>query len=193
MNRHEFSLVPFRDAPLPDIAITGSILREGSRLGLQYLLTGHIEEIYFPERAQTPVRRDDLWRTTCFELFLAIPGLPGYWEFNWSPSGDWNIYSMEAYRRVGFREERRVPAPVLDSRLVAESFTLDASFSLDAIFRETQSLEAGIAAVIQTRDGHESYWALAHPGTLADFHARQSFILALAGAALPAKLPAPGD
>ena len=36
-------------------------------------------------------RRDELWTTTCFEAFLALPDQPGYWEINLAPNGDWAL------------------------------------------------------------------------------------------------------
>jgi hypothetical protein len=54
-------------------------------------------------------------------------------------------------------------------------------------------LEIGITAIIQTTDSYETYWALTHPAPFADFHLRESFILALAGQTLPAPQSAQGD
>jgi len=52
---------------------------------------------------------------------------------------------------------------------------------LNPILGSAQSLEVGITSIVQTTDGKESYWALTHPGSVADFHLRQSFILELEG------------
>ena len=46
---------------------------------------GDIAKLVIPPPA-TPDRTDELWRTTCFELFVAGEG-DGYREFNLSPSG----------------------------------------------------------------------------------------------------------
>src|SRR5690349_14172779 len=43
-------------------------------------------------------RADELWQTTCFELFLKPAGGSGYVELNLSPSERWNAYDFEAYR-----------------------------------------------------------------------------------------------
>jgi len=45
-----------------------------------------------------PARADGLWQRTCFELFLRRPGHAGYWEFNFSPSGEWAAYRFDDYR-----------------------------------------------------------------------------------------------
>lgn len=44
-------------------------------------------------------RTDELWRTTCFELFLRRPGQEGYLEFNFAPSGQWAAYGFDGYRQ----------------------------------------------------------------------------------------------
>lgn len=48
-------------------------------------------------------RADDLWQTTCFELFLRQPESRGYTEFNLSPSERWNAYDFSG-RREGMIE-----------------------------------------------------------------------------------------
>lgn len=94
-----------------------------------------------------------------------------------SPSGDWNIYVMDAYRRIGFREETRIAKLSLGFKKQRQSYSIETSMDLSPMFPSNQILQLGITAVIQTLDGLESYWALAHPGQQADFHLRESFIL----------------
>ena len=52
-----------------------------------------------PPTAPEPRRLDDLWRHTCFEAFVAVAEQEPYLELNLSPSGDWNVYGLEGYRR----------------------------------------------------------------------------------------------
>ena len=44
-------------------------------------------------------------------------------------------------------------------------------------------LRAGLAAVIEETDGRLTYWALAHPSSLPDFHHRLGFVLQIGTAA----------
>jgi len=96
-----------------------------------------------------------------------------------SPSGDWNIYHMDAYRRVGFRQETLFQELHFSMQRERNSILVDTSVNLDPIIPAEQTCLLGIASVIQTIDGHETYWALAHPGPQADFHLRESFMLQL--------------
>jgi hypothetical protein len=118
---------------------------------------------------------------TCFEFFLAVKESPQYWEFNMSPSGDWNAYHMDAYRRIGFREEILIQQLPFQIQKDANNFLLRAEIDLSPILHPEQALDIGITAIIQTLDGNETYWALVHPAPQADFHLRESFIIGLAG------------
>ncbi|RPJ26905.1 MAG: DOMON-like domain-containing protein [Chloroflexi bacterium] len=193
MTKQSFSLIPFSAPDLPDVIVTGDISRQNNLLALHYSLAGKIEDVLLPSASARPSRKDELWKTTCFEFFLAVKDQPQYWEFNISPSGDWNAYYMHGYRRVGFREETSIQRLPFEVREEAGAFVLDIAVDLTPILRENQLLELGVTAVIQTRDGNETYWALAHPALQPDFHLRESFILALAGQTHPAPQSVPGS
>lgn len=193
MTERSFSLIAFPAPEIPDISITGEISLQKNVFHLGYSVTGKIEDVFLPPASVTSKRKDELWKTTCFEFFLAIKDQPQYWEFNMSPSGDWNVYHMEAYRRIGFREETSIQRLPFEVRSEAVEFHLDALVDLDPILPPGQLLEIGITAIIQTTDSYETYWALTHPAPFADFHLRESFILALAGQTLPAPQSAQGD
>jgi hypothetical protein len=181
MIKQSFSLVPFPTPEIPDISITGDISLEKNIIDLHYSLAGKIEDIFLPSTSMNPSRKDELWKTTCFEFFLGIKDQPQYWEFNISPSGDWNIYHMDAYRRVGFREEASIQRLPFEVQNEASVFHLNVLVDLNPILQEDHFLELGITAVVQIIDGNETYWALTHPAPIADFHLRESFILGLAG------------
>lgn len=188
-----FSLIPFPAPGIPEIAITGTISRQGNLFALHYSISGNVEEILLPPPAVHPSRRDELWKMTCFEFFLAIQGKPQYWEFNMSPSGDWNVYRMDAYRRIGFGEEMSIQRLPFEMAKGAGTWTVETTVDLTAILRADQAVDVGVTAIIQAKDGNETYWALTHPGAQADFHLREGFILALAGQTLPARQSAPGN
>lgn len=205
MTAYSFSLIPFA-TPIPNISITGEISFQNNIITLHYSLVGKLEDILLASKSLDPSRKNELWSRTCFEFFLAIKDQPQYWEFNMSPSGDWNVYHMDAYRRIGFREEtslQRLPFEFRNARVAQSSqrqhsrnesgmCTLDAVVDLNPILQPNQFLDIGITAVIQTTDGDETYWALAHPAPKADFHLRESFILGLAEPVPLSSQSAPG-
>ena len=179
MTEHAFGLIPFPNGNIPDLTITGRIAHQKDGLTVQYFLTGALDHILLPQPVPHRGRREELWLATCFEFFLALPDQPQYWEFNLSPSGEWNCFHMDAYRRVGFREEGRIAKPRIQSGRDVNGLRLEAVVDLSPILETGVPIQAGITSVIQTHDGHESYWALVHPLPYADFHIRESFILAL--------------
>jgi len=180
MNKHAFTLIPFPTMNIPQITIAGNISRRNNVVTVHYALTGSVEAVVFPLTLAHASRMDELWKFTCFEFFLAIKDQSDYWEFNMSPSGDWNVYHMDAYRRDGFREEISIVELPFTMQLETDCFSLDVAVDLNTIIEQGQTLDVGITAIIQTQDGNETYWALAHPGSHADFHLRESFILELA-------------
>jgi hypothetical protein len=180
MIEHWFALIPFSAPGIPAVSLTGNLSFHKSRLHLHYSLEGEIEEIVLPPISLHPGRKDDLWRATCFECFLAIKGKPEYWELNFSPSGDWNVYHMAAYRRVGFREETAISPSPFEFKKESGRILLDVEVDLAMILHPGDEVQLGVTAILQTRDGNETYWALAHSSPHADFHRRECLILELA-------------
>ncbi len=124
-----------------------------------------------------PERRDALWHSTCFELFMSLPG-GGYVEYNFSPSKAWASYRFESYRQ-GKQSALELPHP-----LIFLDKTDDNQFGLVAFVelgRHSQSEGAKIAlsAVIEETNGTKSYWALRHPPGPPDFHHPDCFALTL--------------
>lgn len=187
MTGHPFSLIPFPAPHIPAIAITGRVSLRDHVLALHCRLAGVTDHILLPPPSPFPGRRDELWKGTCFEFFLAFKDQPGYWEFNMSPSGDWNVYRMDAYRRIGFREETGFFQLPFDIKKDRDGYSLDLTVDLTPLIRPEQELQIGITAVVKTKAEDETYWALSHPGAQADFHLRESFTLA------PAKQTHPGE
>ncbi len=120
MIKYDFSLQPFKPTKT-DLQITGNLSRTNHTLSIDYALRGDLDKIEIPTTAETPTRKYGLWETTCFEFFLGLEGSNRYWEFNFSPSGDWNMYRFENYRE-GMIEDtiiKSIPFNVLrDSNLL---------------------------------------------------------------------------
>ncbi len=146
--------------------------RQGDHLWLRFILDGDLDRIVWPDEAEAG-RADDLWKTTCFEAFVA--GQAGYGEFNLSPSGQWASYRFDAYRD-GMRPADET-ATVLGLDGGTDHVALEARIMLP---RDAERL--GLSAVIETRDGAKTYWALAHSSDSPDFHHPETFTLALPAA-----------
>jgi hypothetical protein len=185
MIERTFWLIPFPAPDIPAISLTGTLWLDRNFLTLHYVLAGNTEDVLLPPVSLAPSRRDELWKRTCFEFFLAIKDQPGYWEFNMSPSGDWNIYRMDDYRKVGFGEEATISQLPFKFKKELVGYSLDVSVDLTSFTKPEHELQMAITAILQTRDRKETYWALTHPAPHADFHVRDSFILLLAAQTHP--------
>jgi hypothetical protein len=179
MNGRSFSLQPFSpiDPPLT-IKITGHIRRLPRQLAIRYDLRGDLAELVIPAPAAMPARRPGLWEETCFEFFLGVKDAPGYWEFNLSPAGHWNIYRFAGYRQ-GMAEETALTSLPLSVRRRADSLEVALELDVERIVAADQPLVVGIAAVIKLAGNGMTYWALTHPGPQEDFHRRDSFLVEL--------------
>lgn len=127
-------------------------------------------------------RADNLWKTTCFELFLKPRGGTAYSEFNLSPSERWAAYDFADYRE-GMEERPFAREPDCTMRVGRAMAIFDAALPRAQI--PSGKCAAGLAAVIEEEGGVISYWALAHGGEKPDFHDAACFTASV-GAPKPA-------
>jgi hypothetical protein len=171
-----FTLQPF--APVDcNWAITGSLAYQGAQLSLNYCVTGDLDQLLIPAPSQIPTRQFALWEATCLEFFLAPVGHSDYWEFNMSPSGNWQVFKLDSYRQ-GLRDEIAFTALPFVVQVKNSVMMLDVSIDLSQILPPHTAWEISVTAVLQDIDGDFSYWAIDHSGSEADFHLRESFRLA---------------
>jgi hypothetical protein len=177
MKMQGFSLRPFPSAcRLPEVKITGTAGRRGDILSLEYELLGLTEAIEVPAPVVLPARRDDLWKETCFELFLGPEKSDRYWEFNFSPAGHWNVYGFEGYRQ-GMREEQAFASLPFFVQIQSDALNLSVELDLEKIIPRDRALKVGISAVLRSAEGECTYWALTHPGPQPDFHRKDGFLV----------------
>lgn len=157
------------EKPSPLISLTVDYRRDGSSLVVEFVAEESWDAIVWPELAE-PHRTDDLWRTTCFELFVQTDD--GYVEYNLSPSSAWATYRFDAYRQ-GMR-----PAPEFVSSS-GMRFEGPCALLRAQILLPPDATRLGFAAVIESTDGRFAHWALAHPAAKPDFHHPDSCTLVL--------------
>jgi hypothetical protein len=157
------------------IKVSASPTADGA-LALSYRLHGDPCAIAIPGPV-LPAAADGLWQRTCLEAFVAATDDAGYREFNFSPAGLWANYRFTACRE---RDLDFVPpaAPRIAFQRYADGFKLEATLGPE-LLPASRTLNIGLTAVIETRDGGRSYWALAHCAAQPDFHLRPSFMLTI--------------
>jgi hypothetical protein len=150
---------------------------------LRFVLSGETARLRLPLPG-APMRRDELWRRTCFEAFVGEGEGAGYLEINLAPSGEWAVYGFTGYR-AGMRAAGEAP-PRVETRRSAGRFELSATLDLGAAgLRLDAPWRLALSAVIEDAGGAKSYWALAHPPGKPDFHHPESFVVALSAPEVP--------
>ncbi len=169
-----YSLTPHPDHS--SLAVSGvavEVRRGRDELRVIYRVAGTAELVMPAPRP--PARTDELWRATCFELFVRFDDGERYVEFNFSPSTCWAAYAFDGYRE-GMARLDLPSAPVIERRTEGVSVALDLSALPHG------ELAMALTAVIEEEGGTKSYWSLAHPPGAPDFHHPACFA---------ARLPAP--
>jgi NAD(P)-dependent dehydrogenase (short-subunit alcohol dehydrogenase family) len=155
-------------------------VEEPDTLVFQYSLAADMSRIRVPS-AGMGERADVLWKHTCFEAFVAPAGMPGYHEFNFSPSLDWAIYRFSAYRE-GMSPAEIGRSPEIAVRRGEHGLDLQSAVRLGHLtdLPDARRLKIALAAVIEDEKGGLSYWGLRHPPGKPDFHHPNSFALEVA-------------
>ena len=141
---------------------------DDGRAEISYHLHAPTDEIVLPDQPRGG-RADELWKSTCFELFVREGA--GYREYNFSPSGAWAAYRFDGYRAGMHALE--IDRPQIDLDDNGDAFLLDAIIELEGESR------FGLAAVVEEVSGTRSYWALAHSPGKPDFHSEACFAATL--------------
>ncbi len=150
----------------------------GDILAAEYGVKGPLQNIRgLSINDQVLSRADGLWKTTCFEWFIKPVSNEFYWEANFSPSGAWNIYFLEGYRKNLIPEDRG-----LISKLITEGSSTEWHLKAQIDFSKLKlppgtEFKAHLSAVIETVDDQKTYWSLKHSQKQPDFHHPDHFIL----------------
>lgn len=184
-----------------EVEVARTIGRGGPRkLLLNYFVHGPMRTLSVPRWRGKGERRDELWRTTCFEAFVRAEGDPLYYAFAFAPSRDWNARRFSDYlegmapARVRTSEvqwAQMYPPRPGEYRSWAEheefgrhngyqTAEVDLGEAMDLPLDRPWRI--GLSAVIEERNGRKSWWALAHPPGAPDFHHEACFALELPAA-----------
>ena len=158
-----------------------------SWLSLVFRALGAMDQIEWPHTdasANGPwSRADRIWQHSCFEVFVSIPGETGYLEINLATNGLWAAYAFDGYRS-GMQNEGMVILTEAYWRIDERRVQMTAVVELPERFRG-RPLNLAASAVIESKDGTKSYWALAHPPGQPDFHHPTCFATTLPAPEMP--------
>ncbi|CAM3207822.1 hypothetical protein SPAN111604_10315 [Sphingomonas antarctica] len=174
------SLIPHPSSrPHRDVAVQVTVEAAGRGYALAYQVAG-VSRLCIDGRGVG--RTDELWRHTCFELFVRTVGATAYREFNFAPTAAWAMYDFDDWRS-GMRSPPVKHTPgVVDGRISGRKPTFGAYalyVTIDAALLPQGPMIAAPTAVIEAIDGSKSYWAMAHPPGEPNFHHPACFALDL--------------
>lgn len=200
-------LKPFSEAPFNlNFEAEVSFLQTSSSLNLAitYRLNGAhavLNEInLLSDSITTKQKSHELWKNTCFEWFIKSKTSSKYWEFNASPSGQWNFYEFDSYRSnlkecffivepcfqsklrsetVKSQASKSVPDPTISDLNSSYSFSFEGSLEplLNHENLKKDDLQLAITSVVNWKNGQISYYSLEHGQGKPDFHSNEGFIL----------------
>jgi predicted GIY-YIG superfamily endonuclease len=154
------------------LEVAATLRNDGLRL--RFRLTGPIDLLNVPGPG-VPERAEGLWQSLCFEAFVRPCGSPAYFEINLAPSRRWAAYRFQG------RREGMAPVDIPEPRVQVDKgqYALEVSAILQ-LPADLAGAAINLAAVIEEKSGHRSYWALAHPPSgPPDFHDPACFVLEL--------------
>src|SRR5262245_22356564 len=116
--------------------------RGNGQLAFQYRLEGDLDVLQLPP-PQRSAQADGLWKQTCFEAFVRLPGARSYFELNFSPSSEWAVYAFDDYRE-GMRPVSPPSAPKVVFRRHEDSLEANVDVELPTLPPST-TLELAIS------------------------------------------------
>ena len=178
----DFVLKPHPDFPAPDVDRIEVIVSRQveNQIDCRFMVAGNIRQLDVPaaEHPSDRFRRNELWRSTCFEAFVRPANCSGYFETNLSPAGHWAVYAFDDYRQ-GMRDADASTRWLRSDERRADWYSISGAFLFDDLKGDTGSWRVNLSAVIEAKDGTKSYWALTHASGPPDFHNPDCFIATL--------------
>lgn len=168
-------LVPFG---IPcNFEVKCSLLKNENKIELQYNVVGPISSLSFENFNQQQFRPDEIWKRSCFELFLKDPSSTRYYEFNFSPQGAWNSYYFNNYRELaGHSLINKEPIISFEKSINQVSCFVELNLSNWISKRFTL---ASTTCILKNQDNHNNYFAPSHPCDDPDFHHYDGFTINL--------------
>jgi len=143
--------------------VTASIAPTARGCRAWFTLEGDLSTIRIPEHRESQ-RRDNLWHTTCFEIFWQAEEQSAYREFNLSPSSEWAAYDFDDFR-LNARD-----APVEAIAIACAHSSDRLALSADIVSDLALPARVALNAIVENDDGTKQFWALAFDDGPPEFH-----------------------
>lgn len=128
------------------------------------------------------IRKDEIWKTTCFEFFLQPRNQKSYLEFNLNDQGDWNLYYFENYRNPSppvWLENAKIQHFKVqqDQGLIQAEVFINLNVAELKKYDQYAEFQVGLTAITELQTGEKVFWAIEHTNDKPDFHQDKSFQL----------------
>ncbi|MBT7610521.1 MAG: hypothetical protein HN576_12250 [Bacteriovoracaceae bacterium] len=147
-----------------------------SSLNVEYLLKGNIESIDLSKENTTRKRVIGLWKKTCFELFIKNKNTDDYFEFNFAPNTDWNLFHFLDIRSE-LKEFKTTTCPLVKVKQSNVEFQMQIIIPKQIFpdkFISNGEMMYSPTSIIH-KSSHIYHFASIHPDNKLDFHRYQSF------------------
>jgi len=152
------------------IKVEASIEIKEKEIIVTYEIRGELKNYIF-NKAENKKRANELWRATCFELFIAPENSSNYWEFNISPTKAWNFYAFDSYKK-SMREELLPSSPHIEIR--EEEMLYRCACSLSFRLKE-KYYQFNLAVILLDNKDIRHFYTIYRKKGVADFHNRAYF------------------
>lgn len=157
----------------PNLTITTTVDLAQNSLVLRFLIKGELEGYSFSSQSKQ-TRANELWKATCFELFLANSKHEAYYELNFSSSFSWNFYRLSAYR-AELEEMALLSSPKIEILRKEDEVQVFFELALEAGFLAQFDLY-NVAVVLLNKENERGFWSLKEMREAPDFHCRENFL-----------------
>ena len=161
-----------------DINIQANFEIVNKTLTLEFTVTGEIKNYIFNEPC-IQTREDELWKKTCFELFIAHKNNSAYYELNISPSTNWNFYSFSDYKTAMQEEEKNISEPFIHSSKMRDEYRLSFEFYFYEELIEKE-LIFNLAVILLDTKGIRHFYSINRREGKVDFHDKECWNLIIA-------------
>jgi len=143
------------------------------KLQLTFTLEGDLNAYLLPKEEKI-LRANELWKATCFELFLADTESKEYYELNISSSLAWNFYFLKEYR-VKPEEVKNLLIPKIKSFRNKDKYEI--IFELESAEIDFEKFELfNLATILLTVKKERTFWSFIPQSGVPDFHNRRGFL-----------------
>jgi len=150
-----------------EIEIKATLAIRDKNIKGSFKIAGELENYLF-DKPQKQSRKDELWKRTCFELFLANNDKPNYYELNMSPSSEWNFYHFSDYKQE-MKEEKNISNPSIHCSKVPKGYLFSFEFELYTNVVEDNFI-LNLAVILLDRQGIRHFYSIHRRSENVDFH-----------------------